>query len=164
MWICFYLYIYKYECIKNAHVSLKHTRAVDLLHVKCCKNMQTQPHRCHEILNIYKTMFFNTVHNSFFMQFSSDIVKVSPSDDAFCLVRFKFPVCCCCFTSILWGTSFSMQLHVFWYCESFYHWWSPLLLGEVVQLLVFFCLFHKAFWRKSGIKHKLRMLAYLSLT
>jgi len=139
----------------------KQTRAVHLLHVKCCKNMQTQPHRCHEILNSYKTMFFNTVHNSFFMQFSSDIVKVSPSDEAFCLVRFKFPVCCC-FTSMLWGTSFLCNcLLILWkflpLMKPFIAWW-----GCPVDCV--FCLFHKPFWRKAGIKHNLRMLAYLSFT
>ena len=119
----------------------KHTCAVDLLHVKCCENMPTQPHRCHETLNSYKTNVFliqSTI--LFFMQFSSDIVKNSPSDEALCLVRFKFTVCCFVFFKHFAGYFFFYPI-VFWYCESFFHWWSLLLLGGVVQLLVFFVCF-----------------------
>ena len=81
----------------------KHTCAVDLLHVKCCKNMQTQPHRCHKTLNSYTTNVFLTQSTILFYAI------------------------------------------VFWYCESFFHWWSPLLLGEVVKLLVFFVWFTSVF-------------------
>jgi len=62
---------------------------------------------------------FNTVNNSFFIQISSNIVKVCPADEALCLVRLS---------------SFVLDA------------------------------FSQAFWRKSGIKHKLKMLVYLSST
>ena len=100
----------------------KHTCAVDLLHVKCCENMQTQPHRCHETLNSYKT-------NVFLIQ--STILFLSN-----CLL-------------ILWKFRPLMKPFIAW-------WGCP--------VACVFCLFHKTFRRKSGIKHKLRMLAYLSFT
>ena len=159
VFICTYIHM---SALKMLMFHWKQTRAVHLLHVKCCKNMQTQPHRCHETLNSYKTNVFliqSTI--LFFMQFSSDIVKNSPSDEAFCLVRFNFPVCCC-FTSMLWGTSFLCNcLLILWkflpLMKPFIAWW-----GCPVDCV--FCLFHKPFWRKAGIKHNLRMLAYLSFT
>ena len=121
----------------------KHTCAVDLLHVKCCENMPTQPHRCHETLNSYKTnvfliqstilflcsfllilwkilllmkpfawwglnfqfvvLFFSSIlrGTSFFIQLSSDIVKVSSIDEAFyCLVGLSS---CLCFLCVSWA-------------------------------------------------------------
>jgi len=50
VFICTYIHM---SALKMLMIHWKHTWwcAVDLLPVKCCRNMQTQPHRCHKILN-----------------------------------------------------------------------------------------------------------------
>ena len=42
-------------------------------------------------------LFLLTQSTILFMQFASNVVNVSPSEGALCLVRFKFPVRCCLF-------------------------------------------------------------------
>ena len=79
-------------------------------------------------------MFFNTVHNSFLCNFLL-ILWVSLSDEALFLVRFKLPISCCCYVHTPFVVLFFYYPIVFWYCRSFFHWWSPLLFCLFVCLL-----------------------------